>query len=188
MCIRDRHGDVHVRFARDGEQLLALDGREYTADDTMCMIADEKLSEAFGGIMGGEVSGCTDETVNVFVESAWFDPVRTAASGRKLGIHSDARYRFERGVDPLSLAPGAEAATKLIMELCGGEPSELVIAGQVPAWQRSFEFRPERVKELTGVAVPKAEARNTLEALGFVWHEGCLGIQVAPPSLSLIHI
>ncbi len=176
------HGDIHVRFAKSGEKLEALDGRTYTADDTMCMVADEQVGEAFGGIMGGEPSGCSEETVNVFVESAWFDPVRTAATGRKLGIHSDARYRFERGVDPQSLVSGAEAAAAMIMELCGGEASELVIAGTEPSWQRSFEFRPARVEELTGVDVAKAEARQTLEALGFTWHEGCLGIQVAPPS------
>jgi phenylalanyl-tRNA synthetase beta chain len=176
------HGDIHVRFAKPGEKLEALDGRTYTADDTMCMVADEQVGEAFGGIMGGEPSGCSEDTVNVFVESAWFDPVRTAATGRKLGIHSDARYRFERGVDPQSLVSGAEAAAAMIMELCGGEASELVIAGKEPTWQRSFEFRPARVEELTGVNVAKAEARQTLEALGFTWHEGCLGIQVAPPS------
>ena len=176
------HGDVHVRFGKPGETLLALDGKEYTADETMCMIADEQVGEAFGGIMGGEPSGCSEETVNVFIESAWFDPIRTAASGRKLGIHSDARYRFERGVDPRSLIPGAEAATQMILDLCGGEPSELVVAGSEPSWQRSFEFRPARVQELTGVEVPKKEARKTLEALGFIWHESCGGIRVAPPS------
>ncbi len=176
------HGDIHVRFGKPGEMLEALDGRTYTADETMCMIADEKLGEAFGGIMGGEPSGCSEETVNVFVESAWFDPVRTAATGRKLGIHSDARYRFERGVDPQSLASGAEAAAQMITELCGGEASEPVIAGQEPAWKRSFGFRPERVAQLTGVSVDKAEARQTLEALGFTWQEGCQGIAVAPPS------
>jgi phenylalanyl-tRNA synthetase beta chain len=132
--------------------------------------------------MGGEPSGCSDETVNVFIESAWFDPVRTAATGRKLGIHSDARYRFERGVDPCSLIPGAEAATQMILDLCSGEPSELVIAGEEPAWQRSFEFRPERVQQLTGVDVHKAEARQTLTTLGFTWAESADGIQVAPPS------
>lgn len=175
-------GDIHVRFGRPGETLAALDGRTYTADDSMCMIADEKLAEAFGGIMGGEPSGCTEETVNVFLESAWFDPVRTAATGRKLGIHSDARYRFERGVDPQSLVPGAEAATQLIMELCGGEPSDLVIAGEEPAWRRAYHFRPQRVQELTGVAVERAEAEQTLTGLGFGWELGDDGIQVSPPS------
>lgn len=176
------HGDVHVRFGRPGETLAALDGRTYTADESMCMIADEKLGEAFGGIMGGEPSGCTEETVNVFIESAWFDPVRTAATGRKLGIHSDARYRFERGVDPQSLVPGAEAATQLIMELCGGEPSDLVIAGEEPEWQRAYHFRPQRVQELTGVAVDRAEAEQTLTRLGFGWALVDDGIQVSPPS------
>ena len=176
------HGDIHVRFGRTGETLEALDGRTYTADETMTMVADERVAEAFGGIIGGEPSGCSEATVNIFLESAWFDPIRTAATGRKLGVHSDARYRFERGVDPQSLVSGAEAAAAMILELCGGEASELVIAGKEPAWLRSFEFRPARVQELTGVNVAKAEARQTLEALGFTWHEGCLGVQVAAPS------
>jgi phenylalanyl-tRNA synthetase beta chain len=176
------HGDIHVRFGKPGETLEALDGKEYTADETMCMIADEKLGEAFGGIMGGEPSGCSDETVNVFVESAWFDPVRTAATGRKLGIHSDARYRFERGVDPRSLVPGAEAATQMILELCGGEPSELVVVGEEPEWQRSYHFRPQRVAELTGVEVEREEAEATLKALGFGFEFRNDGIRVSPPS------
>ncbi len=176
------HGDIHVRFGKPGETLEALDGRTYTADETMCMIADDKVGEAFGGIMGGEPSGCSEETVNVFVESAWFDPVRTAATGRKLGIHSDARYRFERGVDPQSLIPGAEAATRMIQELCGGEASEPVIAGEEPAWRRSYHFRPQRVKELTGVDVSRQEAEETLTKLGFEWNLVDDGIQVSPPS------
>ncbi len=176
------NGDIHVRFGKPGETLEALDGRTYTADETMCMIADEKCAEAFGGIMGGEPSGCTGETENVFVESAWFDPTRTAATGRKLGIHSDARYRFERGVDPQSLIPGAEGATAMILELCGGEPSELVIAGEEPEWRRSYHFRPQRVQELTGVDVLREVAEATLKTLGFGWELTDDGIMVSPPS------
>jgi len=176
------HGDIHVRFGRPGETLAALDGRTYTADETMCMIADETMGEAFGGIIGGEPSGCSEETVNVFVESAWFDPVRTAATGRKLGIHSDARYRFERGVDPCSLMSGAAAAAQMIMELCGGEASEPVVAGTEPEWKRSYHFRPQRVRELTGVDVSRDEAEETLTRLGFGWALVDDGIQVSPPS------
>lgn len=122
-------GDLHVRLSKSGETLLALNDKEYTLDDEMTVIADDNGAEALGGVMGGEVSGVTAETVNVFVESAFFDPIRTAMTGRKLNLLSDARYRFERGIDPAFLETGMEVATRLILDLCGGEPSELVIAG-----------------------------------------------------------
>ncbi len=122
-------GNLQARMAEDGEQLLALDGKTYTLDSSMCVIADEKAARGIAGVMGGEETGCTDTTTNVFVESAFFDPVSIAATGRKLGILSDARYRFERGVDPEFVVPGMELATKLILEFCGGEAAEPVIAG-----------------------------------------------------------
>ena len=107
----------------------------------MYVIADDAAARGIAGIMGGEDTGCSDTTTNVFIESAYFDPMRTARAGRKLGIISDARYRFERGVDPEFVLPGLELATQLILEWCGGEASENVVAGHVPPWRRQIAFR-----------------------------------------------
>ena len=160
-------GTIHARLARDGETIEALDGKTYTLDPTMTVIADDNGPEGIGGIIGGERTACTPETVNVFLEAAWFDPLRTAATGRKLGINSDARYRFERGVDPAFVEIGAEIATRMILELCGGEASHLVVAGKAPVRSFTARLRPERVKTLAGVDVPADEQRAILEALGF---------------------
>ena len=160
-------GGIHVRLSKAGETLDALNDKSYTLDDEVCVIADDDGVLALGGIVGGTASGCTEETVNVFVEAALFDPVRTAASGRKLQIDSDARYRFERGVDPEAVISGMEQATTLIQELCGGEASELVVAGAVPDWRRTLPLRPSRVEHLGGVAVPLDEQVRILTALGF---------------------
>ncbi|MEQ8319454.1 MAG: phenylalanine--tRNA ligase subunit beta [Rhodospirillales bacterium] len=161
-------GDIRVRLAKSGETLLALNDREYTLDDEMTVISDDNGPEGLGGVMGGEVSGVTAETVNVFIESAYFDPVRTAMTGRKLQILSDARYRFERGIDPAFLETGMEIATRLVMDLCGGEPSEVVVAGANPQAGRSLDFRPDRVRELTGVDISRDEIQRILAVLGFV--------------------
>jgi phenylalanyl-tRNA synthetase beta chain len=161
------HGDIHVRMAEKGERILALDGKEYELDGDITVIADEKFAEAMGGVMGGEVSGCTEETVNVFVESALFDPIRTATTGRRLNVLSDARFRFERDIDSAFLEPGMEIATRLILDLCGGEPSELVIAGIEPDRSLSISFRPSRIKGLAGVDVGEEEMRRILSVLGF---------------------
>jgi len=160
-------GDLTVRRAKDGETLKALNEKEYTLDHEMTVIADETAPEALGGVMGGEISGVSETTQNVFVESAYFDPVRTAMTGRKLNLQSDARYRFERGIDPAFLENGMEIATRLIMDLCGGEPSELVIAGACPDTTASINFRPERVQELTGVEISRDEIQRILGTLGF---------------------
>ncbi len=160
-------GDIHVRLARPGERLAALNGKEYELDAEMTVIADDKVAEALGGVMGGEPSGCTAETRDVFLESAAFDPVRTAATGRRLNLTSDARFRFERGIDPAFLVAGMEVATRLVLELCGGEPSHLVIAGKEDEWRRDIGFRPGRVRDLGGVELEDDESRRILEALGF---------------------
>jgi len=160
-------GAIMPRLARAGETIDALDGATYEMDEGMTVIADEARALALGGIMGGTYSGCTEDTVNVFVEAAWFDPVRTATTGRKLGIESDARYRFERGVDPENAVSGMEAATRLILEFCGGEPSELVIAGEVPDWRKTIELRPERIRTLGGLDLPEPEITDILATLGF---------------------
>ena len=113
-------GNIHARLAKDGETIAALDGKTYTLTPDMTVIADDAGPEAIAGIIGGAHSGCSDATVNVFLESAYFDALRTAATGRRLGINSDARYRFERGVDPAFTPVGAEIATRMILDLCGG--------------------------------------------------------------------
>ncbi len=160
-------GDLHVRLARAGERLAALNGKTYDLTPAMTVIADDEQVEALGGVIGGERSGCTAETTEVFVESALFDPVRTALTGRSLGILSDARFRFERGIDAAFLIPGMEIATRLILELCGGEPSTLVIAGAEPARRPAVVFRPARVGTLTGMSVPETAQARILGDLGF---------------------
>jgi phenylalanyl-tRNA synthetase beta chain len=160
-------GDLVMRQAKDGETVLALDGKTYELDSSMAVIADAKGVHGIGGIMGGEDTGVRDDTTEVFLEVAYFDPIRTAASGRKLGVQSDARYRFERGIDPQSVWWGAEVAARLILELCGGETSEIVSSGVMPAWQRSYDLRADRVKTLTGIDVPAKETAVILQILGF---------------------
>jgi len=159
-------GDLTVRVARPGERLLALNGREYELDPEITAIADPRGVASLGGVIGGERTGCTEATTEVFVEAALFDPIRTAATGRRLEIISDARYRFERGIDPAFVGPGLEVATRLILELCGGEPSDIVMAGAEPQWRRDYRLRPERMAGLGGLDVPPAESRAILEALG----------------------
>ncbi len=160
-------GDIHVRMGKPEEKLLALNGEEYEIDETMCVVADNSRPEALGGIIGGESSGCSAETTDVFLECAYFDPIRTATTGRKLQIISDARFRFERGVDPAFLVKGAEIATRLILDLCGGEPSKLVISGQEIDWKKDLVLRTKRVKELGGVDIPSDEIQRILLVLGF---------------------
>ena len=160
-------GNIFIRLARAGESYTALDGRDYSFDEDMIVIGDDHGVDDLAGIMGGARSGCGDGTTNMFLEAALFDPVRTAATGRKLGIHSDARYRFERGLDPTSPLWGTERATRLVLDICGGQASDLVIHGSEPAWQRSCRLRHGRIRGLTGVEVPVDDARRILDALGF---------------------
>ncbi|MBT8005471.1 MAG: phenylalanine--tRNA ligase subunit beta, partial [Rhodospirillales bacterium] len=160
-------GDIHVRLARAGEKLQALDGEEYTLEPDMTVIADDKKPEALAGVMGGEASGCTETTTNVFLETAFFDPIRSATTGRKLNLQSDARFRFERGVDPAFLDDATEIATQLILDICGGEASQVVIAGAEPAWQRDIDFRLSRTKSLAGVDIAANEQKRILDVLGF---------------------
>src|SRR6516165_8892178 len=124
-------GDLIVRFARPGETLLALNGQEYALDAEITAIADRAGVQSLGGVIGGEATGCTEATTEVLIEAALFDPVRTAATGRRLNIASDARYRFERGLDPAFVRDGLEIATRLMLDLCGGQASEIVTAGTV---------------------------------------------------------
>ncbi|MGF1641205.1 MAG: phenylalanine--tRNA ligase subunit beta [Rhodospirillales bacterium] len=165
-------GDLRVRMARPDEMLSALNGRTYALDGEMTVIADDAGPEALGGVMGGEGSACTADTVNVFLESALFDPLRTASTGRRLGLTSDARYRFERGIDPSFVATGMEIATRLVVDLCGGEPSFPVVAGREPSWRRDIAFRPGRVRALCGVDIDHAQVADVLGILGFTGEFG----------------
>ena len=175
-------GDLWLRLGRGGARLAALNGKDYTLDDTMCAIGDESGVASLAGVMGGEATGCTMETTDIFIEIALFDPVRTAATGRALNLESDARYRFERGIDPAFAGPGMELMTRLVIELCGGEASEVVVAGAPPAWQREIAFRPSRVKALGGVDCARAESLRILTALGFACEEGEADpVAVRPP-------
>ncbi len=160
-------GNVHVRMAEPGETLLGLDGKDYKLDDTMCAICDDSGVIAIGGVMGGEATGCTETTTEVFLEVAYFDPLTIARTGRKLGINSDARYRFERGVDPAFLPEGTEIAARMIMDLCGGETSKPIVAGNGPDWQKSIAFNTDLVKRLTGLALDKERIVDILTELGF---------------------
>jgi phenylalanyl-tRNA synthetase beta chain len=176
------HGGIHARLGKKGESFLALDGRSYEVDDEACVIADKTRVLGFGGIMGGEESGCTEETVNVLIESAYFDPVRTARTGRKYGIVSDARFRFERGIDPHSVRAGVNLATKLILEICGGEPSAIEIAGKEPDKKTVIAFDPARVEKLTGLKLKPAEVTGPLKKLGFEIQGSGAKLSVTAPS------
>ena len=160
-------GDIFIRLAEDGEKYRALDGKEYSFDSDMIVIGDDEGVDDLAGIMGGERSGCSNETVNMFLEAAIFDPIRTATTGRKLNIISDARYRFERGLDATSPFWGSEMAARLVLDVCGGEASELVIYGEEPEWGKIFTLRHSRIEGLTGVKVPEPDCVRILEALGF---------------------
>ncbi len=166
------------------EQLIALDGKTYALDPAMCVIADAggERPIGLGGVMGGESTGCSETTVDVFVESAWFDPLVTAQTGRTLAISSDAQYRFARGVDPAFVVPGLELATALILELCGGEPSEVVVAGQAPADPAAFDFDPEYVRRLSGLTLPREGVLEILDRLGFACAGDGVTVRVTPPS------
>lgn len=176
------HGNLEVRLARPGERLDALNDREYTLEPEMTVIADEIGPAALGGVIGGERTACTDETSDVFLEVALFDPVRTAATGRTLSISSDARYRFERGIDPTFLVDGMEIATRLVIVLCGGEPSEPVVAGGEPTWRRTIALRWDRIRALGGVDIEQTEAAAILRNLGFEGNmDGAVWQVTAPP-------
>ncbi len=160
-------GDIRVRSANEGEDFLALDDKDYTCTGGETMIADDAGVLGFGGIIGGAASGCGVETTDVVLECALFDRVKTAETGRAHGINSDARYRFERGVDPEFILQGLEIASQMILNLCGGTPSQVFQAGAVPLWQKKVAFRPERVRTLGGLDLAANECVVILEKLGF---------------------
>ena len=160
-------GSIHVRFRRPDECLDALDGKKYWLPEGATVIADDTGPEALGGIVGGEATGCGPETVEVFLEAAYFDPLRTAATGRRLNLQSDARYRFERGVDPAFTVTGMEIATRMILDICGGEASRIVTAGRCPPPPPPIRFMPQRTAEVAAIDVHEDEQRRILQDLGF---------------------
>jgi phenylalanyl-tRNA synthetase beta chain len=160
-------GALSVRRARPGEALLALDGRTYALDEDNVVIADDAGVESLAGIMGGQASGCDEATRNVLIESALWDPANIARSGRRLGILSDARYRFERGVDPAFCLPGLDLATALALEFCGGAASQVLLAGKVPQPDKRVVFPWSEVRRLSGLELEVSEMSGILECLGF---------------------
>jgi len=165
------NGQFHARNAKAGEKIVALDGKTYELDETMCVLADDNGPLCIGGIMGGEESGCSNETTNIFMECAWWEPLLIAQAGRKTGIVSDARYRLERHADPEFVLPGIELATKMILEICGGEVHDTVVTGSVSAPDKVINFPLAEITRLTGLKVPFAEAKAILTRLGF-WVAG----------------
>ena len=161
-------GNLRVHRAAGGEEIVALDDKTYTLQAGQMVISDDNAPESIAGVMGGAATGCSDETVNVFIESAYWDPVQIAYTGRALKINSDARYRFERGIDPAFTAEGLEHAVRMIVDHAGGEVSEVISAGAVPDVARAYKLDTDRVQSLVGMEIPAATQRATLEALGFV--------------------
>lgn len=159
-------GDIRARASVAGETLAALNDKSYTLPDGLCVIADDSGVLGLGGVIGGTPSGCTDATTNVFLECAWFEPEAVAKTGRAMQIDSDARYRFERTVDPQFVLPAAELATRMIVDLCGGTPSALVVAGEPPVLHQPIAFETTDVLNLGGLDVPVAECERILATLG----------------------
>ncbi len=160
-------GDTLTLRRGAGETLLALNSKEYTVSPEDCAIADAAGVQSIAGVIGGEATGCDETTTEVFVECAYFDPIRIALTGRRHQIVSDARQRFERGLDPALMPDAVEAATAMILELCGGQPGTVTASGAEPAWQRQATMRFRRVAELGGMDVAPDDAVLSLERLGF---------------------
>lgn len=160
-------GNLTLRAAREGEELVALDDKTYAMPEGAVVICDDGGIESIAGVMGGAASGAQEDTVDVFIESAYFDPISTATTGRALKINSDARYRFERGIDPAFTLQGLDLATQMVLDLCGGEASSVVTAGAIPDTSRAYRLDPARTTRLIGMDIPEDQQRSTLEALGF---------------------
>ncbi len=180
-------GAVVARKARPGEQVEALNGKTYTLDETMTVIADQAGVHDIGGIMGGEHSGVTEATTDILIECAWFDPHAITRTGQKLALASDARSRFERGVDPAFVEPGIQLATKWALELAGGEPSEVVRAGEPPMERQAFAYRPQRCAGLAGIDIAEDRQEEILRSLGFDVARGGPWQVIAPTFRPDIH-
>lgn len=178
-------GTVRARLGKQGESFKALDGNVYEVTPEMCVIADDRAVLGLGGVIGSEETGCSEATTDVLVESAYFDPARTHQTGRATGIVSDAQYRFARGVDSGFVVPGLEMATRMILDICGGEASEVMVAGDLPAPPKAVVFDPDRVRQLAGIDVKPTRVRAVLKELGFETSaegQGSKRIVVEPPS------
>ena len=160
-------GNLRIHRSVGGETIVGLDEKTYEFGPGMVVISDDHGVESIAGIMGGDATGCTDDTVNVFLEAAVWDTVQIATTGRALKINSDARYRNERGIDPAYNMQALEDATAMIMALCGGTPSDVVVAGAVPDVARAYRLDPARVESLVGMSIPAQTQRETLSNLGF---------------------
>jgi len=175
-------GAIRARLGKTGEKFLALDGKTYEVDDEMCVIADDARVLGLGGVIGGDDTGCTEETTNVFIESAYFDPKRTARTGRIVNIQSDARFRFERGVDPEFVVPGLELATQMVLDLCGGEASAITVAGKTPKSNPPFKFDMTLISRLSGLSLPHSNIRRKFSALGVKLEGKANVLKAVPPS------
>lgn len=175
-------GNISVRLSQKGESFDALNDKSYTLEDGMTAICDDRGLIGLGGIVGGTSTGCDETTKDVFVESAYFDPLSIARTGRKLQIESDARYRFERTIDPAFLIDGIKIAADMIIDLCGGEASELVIAGEEPEWERSYAYTPDLVNKMAGFDIAEKDQKAILENLGFEAQSKGKEWSVNPPS------
>ncbi|MEP4431225.1 MAG: phenylalanine--tRNA ligase subunit beta, partial [Hyphomicrobiales bacterium] len=175
-------GNLVVRRGKDGEEIATLDGKTYKTTPEICVIADDNGLESLAGVMGGEASGCSEDTTNVLIESALWDPYNIARTGRDLGVNSDARYRFERGVDPAMILPGLELATQMVLDLCGGSTSKVSVSGTVPTPEKTVNFPYSDIKRLTGLDVPTERANSILESLGFPVSGSGDVVQVSVPS------
>jgi phenylalanyl-tRNA synthetase beta chain len=176
-------GDVLTLRPGNGETFRALNGKDYTATPEDCAIADAAGVQSMAGVIGGEATGCDETTTSVFIECALFDPIRVALTGRRHQIVSDARQRFERGIDPALMPDAVEAATAMVLELCGGEPGEVTEAGKQPNWQRTASLRFERIAGLGGSDIPADDAVASLQRLGFtVQSRDATRVTVAVPS------
>lgn len=176
------NGDITVRLSQSGENFTDLKGNERVMNDAVTVVTDKNGIQAMGGVIGGLHSGVTDDTVNVFLECALFDPERTRKTGQAYGIDSDAKYRFERGIDPEFADDGLAIATRMILDLCGGEPSNPVVAGSIPDWSRRITFDSQKTKHLGGMNIPASEQMEILMRLGFQVHEHGDTLDVTPPS------
>ena len=175
-------GNIHVRYAKNGETFDALNDKSYELKDTMTAICDDSGVLGLGGIVGGTSTGVDENTTNVYLECAWFDPMKIARTGRSLEVLSDARYRFERGVDPEFMGDATEMATRMIMDLCGGEAGSVIKAGELPQWQRAVEYDPAYAAKLLGYDIPPQQQKDILTRLGFqIAEQGALW-SVTPPS------
>lgn len=175
-------GNIVVRKAKDGETLAALNDKSYALDASMTAVCDDSGVLGLGGIIGGTSTGCADTTTNVYIECAYFNPVSTAMTGRALQVHSDARYRFERGIDPAFLADGMELATALVLELCGGQAGSVVNAGAEATWKRTIAFDPSHTDRLAGIHLSHQEQHHILAVLGFHADAHTIPWKVVPPS------